>query len=76
MAGFKAPKPKKVTASGPGRTPFVLGSRPGDLRAQEPGSTRIKPLTGVTQYGKGQGGALQANPSGLSAGDTGQNEWS
>ncbi len=45
--------------SGPKSVPspsnsFVLGSRPGSLRAPTPG--RIKPLNNQTQYGKAEAG--------------------
>ena len=54
MAGIKgAGKSIKRAASVPSRTPFVLGSRPPDLRAPPPGSMTIKPQPGsTTQYGK------------------------
>lgn len=54
----------------PGKAPsWVLGSRPPGLRQQP--IQRIKPQQGVTDYGK-----IAANPSGVSAGDTGKTPWS
>ena len=64
MAGIKGSS--KIT--GAKQSPFVIGSRPGVLRA--PPIPRIKPAAGsTTQYGK----LPPANPAGASFGDTGQN---
>ena len=65
--GIRAPKggPKSV-AQPTDRPSFVLGSRPGYLRA--PPVPRVKPAAAsTTQYGK----AGQANPAGASFGNTG-----
>lgn len=67
----------KRAASVPGRTPFVLGSRPPDLRAPPVGGMNIKPQPGsTTQYGKtplGQGVPTgqpigMASPMGMTGG--------
>ena len=50
----------------PMRPSFVLGSRPGTLRANP--VPRIKPMAGQTNYGKQNG---QSNPAGAGFGDTG-----
>ena len=63
-AGKSSPK---SVPNPPERPSFVLGSRPGSLRA--PPVPRIKPgPPGTTQYGK----ANLGNPAGASFGNTGQ----
>lgn len=68
--GVRAPKGGPKAVSQPTIRPsFVLGSRPGYLRA--PPVPRIKPMAAsTTQYGK----AGQANPAGASFGNTGSEE--
>lgn len=57
----------KAAPTPPSRASYVLGSRPGQLRANP--VPRIKPVDGQTMYGKG---ANPANPAGASFGNTGQ----
>jgi hypothetical protein len=65
MPGIKG----SSTVKGPKAPPFVIGSRPGALRA--PPIPRIKPgAASTTQYGKNP---ATPNPAGASFGDTGQN---
>lgn len=64
MATVRTGKTSVKSVGGPGRTSFVLGSRPTSLRAQQPGSLRIRPEPGETQYGK------QPSVAGASFGNT------
>lgn len=73
---FKATAGPKTVKKPPMRPSFVLGSRPQTMRAAP--APRIKPMVGVTQYGKqspggGLGGpGVADNPGGAAFGDTGE----